>query len=91
MLTGQGEIIKNINVGSNFPSICSISVSFFYSRIDHWDHEKERLIILTSTHLMLIKYNFVAQRIDECQRIQLHMIDRIQGGPFQYPDRSMTA
>lgn len=65
--------------------------AWLMAEIDHWDHEKERLIILTSTHLMLIKYNFVAQRIEECQRIQLHMIDRIQGGPFQYPDRSMTA
>lgn len=58
-------------------------------RIDHWDHEKERIVIITDTQLVLVKYNFVASRIDECQRVQLHLVDRVQGGRFTYPNKTM--
>lgn len=63
--------------------------AWLMAEIDHWDHEKERIIILTDTQMVVIKYNFVATRVEDCRRIQLHMIDKVQGGRFQYPEKTM--
>eukprot|EP00794_Sanderia_malayensis_P015241 gene15241-16815_t len=63
--------------------------SWLMTEIDHWDHEKERLCIVTEKQLMVIKYNFVSLRIDECRRVNLKEIDKIQAGRFTYPKYTM--
>lgn len=67
----------------------SIISPWLLSEIDHWDHEKERICIVTDKQLLIIKYNFVALRIEECRRLNLKEIDKIQDGKFVYPKHSI--
>ncbi len=45
--------------------------------------------MVTEKQLLVIKYNFVALRIEECRRINLERIDKIQSGKFVFPKYSM--
>ena len=54
-------------------------------RIDHWDNEKEKVIILTDTSLITIKYNFILKKVIEFKRLMLVIIDTVAIGDFQYP------
>lgn len=38
--------------------------------LNHWNFEQERFVVLTSTTLMRVKYNFISQRVERvrCQR-----------------------
>ena len=61
--------------------------SFF--RIDHWDMEHEMLVLLTSTSLLVIKYDFIGLKIKNTSRIQLKDIQRLQIGDMIYPSYSV--
>lgn len=66
-------------------------LSFFFSflRIDHWDHEKERIVLITKKTLCLVKYNFIGLKVDEMRKIPLTKCDKIQVGRFVYPKNTM--
>ena len=59
------------------------------SRIDHWDCEKEKVVILTDNSLLIFKYNFINERADDFTRVSLHIIDTVNIGDFNYPDWSI--
>ena len=59
------------------------------SRIDHWDCEKEKVVILTDNSLLIFKYNFINERADDFTRVSLHIIDTVNIGDFHYPDWSI--
>lgn len=70
-----------------------ISESNFYSpfhRISHWDHERERIVVLTRKSLWIVKYDFIAMRILEKERHLLNKFDTIQTGPLTYPPSSVV-
>ena len=54
-------------------------------RIDHWDLEKERLLLLTSKNLISVRYNFIQSIIEELKFIPLTAITNIVYGDFKYP------
>ena len=62
---------------------------FFVLRIDHWDHEKERIVLITKKSLCLVKYNFIGLKVDEIRKIPLTKCDKIQVGRFVYPKNTM--
>jgi hypothetical protein len=53
-------------------------------RIDHWDLEKERILLLTDNNLVSVKYNFIAQQVEELKFIPLGVINNITVGEFKY-------
>ncbi|XP_020621899.1 tumor protein p63-regulated gene 1-like protein isoform X2 [Orbicella faveolata] len=63
--------------------------SWLLSEIDHWDHEKERIVLITKKTLCLVKYNFIGLKVDEMRKIPLTKCDKIQVGRFVYPKNTM--
>lgn len=58
--------------------------------ISHWDHERERIVILTKKSLWIVKYDFIAMRVLEKERHELNKFDTIQKGLLTYPASSIV-
>jgi hypothetical protein len=51
--------------------------------------EKEKLVLLTSSTLLVVQYDFIMQRIVEYRRIMLSALKRVDIGELVYPDMSV--
>lgn len=58
-------------------------VSLF--RVDHWDLEKERVILLSDSSIISVKYNFIMATVDELKFIPLSHVFEMTLGEFKYP------
>ncbi|XP_029142318.1 tumor protein p63-regulated gene 1 protein-like, partial [Protobothrops mucrosquamatus] len=59
------------------------------TEIDHWNVEKERIVMLTDAALLVCKYDFIMLKCLDLQRIPLRYIERISTGPFAFPEKSL--
>lgn len=64
--------------------------SWLLTDISHWDHERERIFILTSKTLLDVKYDFIALKILQSNKIRLNQIDTIIQGKLTYPQTSLV-
>lgn len=71
------------------PTDGSIHGLFLMAEVDHWNNEKERLVMVTEHSLLVFKYDFLMFNCEQLQRIPLHFIDRITHGNFTFPKYSM--
>ncbi len=60
----------------------------YISSIDHWDLHREVIIIIMENHLLIVRYNFIRERIIYTQAIRFDDIRSITYGPCSYPDKS---
>ncbi|XP_034387373.1 tumor protein p63-regulated gene 1 protein isoform X2 [Cyclopterus lumpus] len=67
----------------------SVHSIWLTAEVDHWDNEKERLVLITDNSLLVFKYDFVMFNCDQMQRIPLNIIDRIAHGQFSFPKNSL--
>ncbi|CAH1154337.1 unnamed protein product [Phaedon cochleariae] len=63
--------------------------AFMLTQINHWDTDKERLLMLTAKNLIIVKYDFIALRRLGCRKIQFSDVEGIVVGNLVYPNGSL--
>ncbi|CAH1102638.1 unnamed protein product [Psylliodes chrysocephalus] len=66
-----------------------VYASFLLTQINHWDTDKERLLMLTAKNLILVKYDFIALRRLGCRKLQFSDVEGIVIGNLVYPNGSL--
>ncbi|XP_057662335.1 tumor protein p63-regulated gene 1-like protein isoform X1 [Diorhabda carinulata] len=66
-----------------------VYASFLLTQINHWDTDKERLLMMTAKNLILVKYDFIALRRLGCRKIMFSDIEGIVVGNLVYPSGSL--
>jgi len=64
--------------------------SWLLTQVDHWDNEKERLVLLCGRALFIVKYDFIALNLLDYMRLNLNKVSTLTIGRLCYPTRSIT-
>ncbi|XP_008275750.1 tumor protein p63-regulated gene 1-like protein [Stegastes partitus] len=83
------QAIKDIEALVNKEVDGSVHSIWLMAEVDHWNNEKERLVLITDNTLLVFKYDFIMLQCEQIQKISLNFIDRISHGTFSFPKRSL--
>lgn len=65
--------------------------AYLLTEIDHWDNEREKIIIITENSLCNFRYHFILHKVEDFKRVLLHIIDTVAVGDFIYPEKSLMS
>lgn len=83
------QAIKDVEALVNKEVDGSVHSIWLMAEVDHWNNEKERLVLITDNTLLVFKYDFIMLQCEQIQKISLNFIDRISHGTFSFPNRSL--
>ncbi|CAH4037127.1 tumor protein p63-regulated gene 1-like protein isoform X1 [Pieris brassicae] len=73
-----------------FPEDGEYLGSWLLTEITLWDNEKERIVLLTSRLVMIIKYDFIAMKQMDFRKTYLDDLDTVVIGELVYPPSSLV-
>ncbi|XP_018431896.1 PREDICTED: tumor protein p63-regulated gene 1 protein [Nanorana parkeri] len=67
----------------------TVSSAWLLAEIDHWNNEKERVVLIADDNLFICKYDFIMLCCQQIHKVPLNYIDRICSGAFTFPEKSL--
>ncbi|XP_024133894.1 tumor protein p63-regulated gene 1 protein [Oryzias melastigma] len=83
------QAIKDVEALVNKEEDGNVQSVWLMAEVDHWNNEKERLVLITDNTLLVFKYDFIMLLCEQIQKISLNFVDRLTHGTFNFPKRSL--
>ncbi|XP_018612808.1 tumor protein p63-regulated gene 1 protein isoform X2 [Scleropages formosus] len=61
------------------------------AEVDHWNNERERVVMITDNTLVICKYDFMMFNCEQILKVPLNFVDRVSHGAFVFPPRSLLS
>ncbi|XP_078420548.1 tumor protein p63-regulated gene 1-like protein [Cetorhinus maximus] len=84
------QALQDIKTQINQKADGALKSTWLLTEIDHWNNEKERIVLICEKSLLICKYDFMVLTYQHCRRVPLNFIDRIYYGKFTFPEHSIS-
>ncbi|XP_038671393.1 tumor protein p63-regulated gene 1-like protein [Scyliorhinus canicula] len=85
------QALADIKAQINQQDDGALQSTWLLAEVDHWNNEKERIVLICEKSLLICKYDFMVLTYQYCRRVPLNYIDKVYYGEFTFPERSMTS